>query len=244
MIKVRDLHLSFDGIPVLKGVSLDIYGNEILVILGSSGQGKTVLIKSIVGLIKPDSGTILFDDENIFQMSKRRFRDVKKKIAFVFQDNALFDFLSVRENLSLYLRMHTKLGGNEIEKRIERAMDFVQLEKETLDRYPEELSGGMEKRVALARAIIKEPCYFFYDEPTVGLDEGNVDKVIELILKLKPRVCTTAVIVTHDIHLMRSVADRVIFLKDGDVRFTGPPDKISKDILHDLYEVGVGHEYK
>lgn len=238
MIEVRDINKTFGKNQVLRDVSLDIPDNNILVILGPSGQGKTVLIKTIVRLIEPDSGRILYDGEDILQQSRMKFEAVQKKIAYVFQQNALFDFLDVRDNLNLYLRMHTKLKEEEIERRILNAIRFVQLEPEVLTKYPEELSGGMQKRVAIARAIIKDPCYFFYDEPTVGLDEGNVGKIIDLIQKLQEKVCATAIIVTHDVHLMRAVADRVALLKKGQIIKVGNNNEITEKDLNALYDIG------
>jgi len=242
MIEVRDLRKNYNGNPVLRGIDLDINDNETLVILGPSGQGKTVFIKSLVRLIEPDSGIVRFDGTDVLALKKREFIAVQKKIAFVFQDNALFDFLDVKENLSLYLRMHSKLSEKEIYDEVQNAIEFVRLDDEVLDKYPEELSGGMMKRVAIARAMIQQPCYMFYDEPTTGLDEANVEMVIELIHKFKKRVCATAVIVTHDIHLMKAVSDRVVLLKEGKIVFIGRKEEISEESLHELYDTGVRDE--
>lgn len=239
MIEVRELSKNYNEVPVLNGIDLDINDSETLVILGPSGQGKTVFIKSLVRLIEPDSGTIRYDGIDVLTLPKRKFISVQKKIAFVFQDNALFDFLNVKENLSLYLRMHSKLSEKEIIREVLRAIEFVRLNEEVLDKYPEELSGGMMKRVAIARAMIQKPCYMFYDEPTTGLDEANVEMVVELIRKFKKRVCATAVIVTHDIHLMHAVSDRVVLLKEGKIVFVGKKEEISEESLHRLYDTGV-----
>jgi phospholipid/cholesterol/gamma-HCH transport system ATP-binding protein len=239
MIEVRELSKKFNGTPVLEGIDLDIHDNETLVILGPSGQGKTVFIKSLVRLIEPDTGTIRYDGINILTLPKWEFVNVQKQIAFVFQDNALFDFLNVKENLGLYLRMHSKLTDTEIDKEVLKAIEFVRLNEDVLDKYPEELSGGMMKRVAIARAMIQQPCYMFYDEPTTGLDEANVDMVIELIHRFKKRVCATAVVVTHDIHLMKAVSDRVVLLKEGRIVFVGQKEGISEESLHRLYDTGV-----
>lgn len=242
MIEVRELSKKFNGISVLKGIDLDIHDNETMVILGPSGQGKTVFIKSLVRLIEPDSGAIRYDGVDVLTLTKRKFISVQKKIAFIFQDNALFDFLNVKENLSLYLRMHSKLSETEIDKEVLSAIEFVRMNEEVLDKYPEELSGGMMKRIAIARAMIQQPCYMFYDEPTTGLDEANVEMVIELIHKFKKRVCATAVIVTHDIHLMQAVSDRVVLLKEGTIVFIGKKEEISEESLHRLYGTGARDE--
>ena len=238
MIKVRDLRLSFDGKAVLTGIDLDILDNEILVILGPSGQGKTVLIKSLVGLIQPDSGSIKYDDLDIMGLKKKKVRKIQDRIAFVFQDNALLDFLDVRENLSLFLKMHSSLTENEILNEVLRAIHFVGLEKSVLNKYTEELSGGMMKRVAIARAIIKKPCYFFYDEPTAGLDALNISRVADLVLRLKRRICATAIIVTHDIQFMHAVAERVALLNNGRIEFVGKAGELSDETLRQFYSAG------
>ena len=238
MIEVRDLRLSFDGKAVLTGIDLDILDNEILVILGPSGQGKTVLIKSLVGLIQPDSGSIKYDDLDILGLKKKKFRKIQDRIAFVFQDNALLDFLDVRENLSLFLKMHSSLTENEILNEVLRAIHFVGLEKSVLNKYTEELSGGMMKRVAIARAIIKKPFYFFYDEPTAGLDALNISRVADLVLRLKRRICATAIIVTHDIQFMHAVAERVALLNNGRIEFVGKAGELSDETLRQFYSAG------
>ncbi len=242
MIQVRDIHKSFDGKPVLKGIDMDLNECETTVILGPSGQGKTVLIKTLVRLIRPDSGRVLFDGEDIFTLPLKRFRTMQNSMAFVFQANALFDFLNVRDNLSLFMRMHRRMSHAEIESAVKSAIQFVGLGSSVLDKYPEELSGGMQKRVAIARAILKDPRVIFYDEPTVGLDEGNVKKVIELIGRLKEQVCATSVIVTHDIPLMQQVADKVALLKQGEIMFMGPRQDITSEMLHTLYVMGEANE--
>ncbi|MFA9453365.1 MAG: ABC transporter ATP-binding protein [Candidatus Aminicenantaceae bacterium] len=243
MIRVRGLSKSFDGRPVLKGVSLDMGECETVVILGPSGQGKTVLIKTMIRLLEPDSGQVFYQDRDILTLSKREFRRVQENMAFVFQANALFDFLNVRDNLSLYLHMHKKMSAEEIDTRVQAAIQFVGLDHTSLEKFPEELSGGMQKRVAIARAILQEPRVIFYDEPTVGLDEGNVEKVIDLIELLKKQVCATSVIVTHDISLMQRVADRVALLRHGEVVFTGTKEQVSADMLRRLYSTGVDDEH-
>ena len=238
MIEVRNLKLSFGGKAVLMGIDLDIFDNEILVILGPSGQGKTVLIKSLARLVNPDSGTIRYDGIDILTASRRKFLEIQNRIAFVFQNNALFDFLDVEENISLYLKMHARLKEQDIQNEVLKAIHFVGLDKSVLDKYPEELSGGMMKRVAIARAIIKNPCYFIYDEPTVGLDAVNIEKVEELVLRLKKQICKTAVIVTHDVKFMLAVAERVAILKDGQIVFVGNPQDLSEEELYKFYSAG------
>ncbi len=236
MITIRGVRKSFDEKEVLTGIDLDIPDNINLVILGPSGQGKTVFIKTLVRLIEPDAGTIAYDGDDILKMSKKEWQAYQNNIAFVFQNSALFDFLDVRENLSLYLRMHKRLSPFEYYSEVARAINFVGLGEDVLDKFPEELSGGMRKRVAIARAMIKRPKYIFYDEPTTGLDQNNAEKVSELILMLKKEIDATSVIVTHDIKLMRDVADRVALLREGHIDFTGTKDEISAEKLEFLYE--------
>jgi phospholipid/cholesterol/gamma-HCH transport system ATP-binding protein len=236
MIQVRDLFKSFDDMPVLKGIDLDIWNNETMVILGPSGQGKTVFIKTLVRLITPDSGAIQYDQQDILTLSRKELYQFQNRIAFVFQNSALLDFLSVEDNLKLYLVMHKTMPQREIHERVLQALHFVGLDDEVLEKFPEELSGGMRKRVAIARAMVKKPQYIFYDEPTTGLDQTNAEKVSELIQMLKKEISATSIIVTHDIKLMRDVADRVALLKDGKVSFVGRRDEISEQMLDFLYE--------
>ncbi len=238
MIRIVDVTKDFGDQKVLKGVSLDIQDNETLVILGPSGQGKTVLIKTLIRLLEPSSGRIEYDGNDILALGRRELYEFRKSISFVFQTSALFDFLDVRQNLALFLRMHTNLPPAEIEDRISRALSFVGLQEDTLDKFPEELSEGMKKRVAIARAMVKEPRYIFYDEPTNGLDKRNAKLVSELIVMLKERLRATSVVVTHDITLMREVADRAALLKDGVVCSVGAADALSTETLNELYETG------
>lgn len=238
MISVRGLQKGFDGQPVLKGIDLDIRDNETIVILGPSGQGKTVFIKALVRLLEADAGSIDYDGVNIVGLGKKAFGEVQKDIAFVFQNSALFDFLTVNDNLSLFLKMHRRMTLPEIDDKVYRALAFVGLDKSVLDKFPEELSGGMKKRVAIARAMIKRPKYLFYDEPTTGLDRGSAEKVSELIRMLRGEIAVTSIIVTHDIKLMNDVSDRVALLKDGQIVFVGNKNDISPQMLEFLYQTG------
>lgn len=238
MIEVRDLSKSFDGKPVLKNVDLLIEDEKTLVILGPSGQGKTVLVKTMARLMEPDSGSVFYDGQDIFRMSAEKFKEFQKRMAFVFQANALFDFLDVEDNLSLFLRMHTKSSDKEIEEKVAEAIGFVGLDRTVLSKFPEELSAGMAKRVAISRALIIRPQVIFYDEPTSALDEGNVGKIIELISQLKREVCATSVIVTHDINVMSQVADHVALLRRGRIVFFGRKEDVSEPMLRDLYATG------
>ena len=238
MIRAIGVKKSFEKQHVLKGVSLDVRDNETMVILGPSGQGKTVFIKTLVRLMEPDAGVLEYDGVDILTLKDRQLQEFRTSIAFVFQNSALFDFLNVRENMALYLRMHRDFGDEEIEERIVNALHVVGLQEEVLDKFPEELSGGMKKRVAIARAIVKEPRYLFYDEPTTGLDRRNSQLVSELIGMLKKEIRITSVVVTHDILLMREVSDRVALLKDGAIFSIGTKEELSPETLNYLYETG------
>ncbi len=238
MIEIKNLTKSFNDKVVLHHVDLAIEDEKTLVILGPSGQGKTVLIKTVARLMEPDFGSVLYDGENIFEMPAKRFREVQKQMAFVFQANALFDFLNVEDNLSLHLRMHTNLTDEEIAQKVVDSISFVGLDRTVLSKFPEELSAGMAKRVAISRALIIRPRIIFYDEPTSALDEGNVAKIVDLISLLKKEVCATSVIVTHDIRLMSQVADHVALLRKGNIIFYGKREEVSEEMLRDLYATG------
>jgi len=238
MIQIRNLSKSFEEQTIITDINIDVYDNETLVILGPSGQGKTVFIKTIVRLFEPEAGEIIFDGKNICNLKKSALNEFRKSISFVFQNSALFDFLNVRENLSLYLVMHKNMRQDEIEPIIEKALNFVGLGNDVLDKFPEELSGGMKKRVAIARAFIKNPKYIFYDEPTTGLDKTNAEKVSYLINMLKNEIKATSIVVTHDIQLMEDIADRVALLNNGKISFIGKKEEINNEMLALLYNGG------
>lgn len=242
MISIKNLRKKFEGISVLKGVNLEIGDNETVVILGPSGQGKTVFIKTLVRLLEPDRGRIMYDNTDILKLNKKELTEFRKHIAFVFQNSALFDFLDVSENLSLFCRMHMHFHQEKINAIMEEALSFVGLGKNILDKFPEELSGGMKKRVAIARALIKQPKYVFYDEPTTGLDKTNAEKVSQLIKMIQKKISATSIVVTHDIQLMYDVSDRVALLKDGKIGFVGTRDEITSELLDTLYNGGQFHE--
>ncbi len=236
MISIKNLKKSFDGNVIFNELNLDIYDNETIVILGPSGQGKTVLIKAMNRLLEPDKGSVIYDNVDFLKLNKKDLTEFRKQIAFVFQNSALFDFLNVHDNLGLYLDMHLRLTRHEKEERIRQALAFVGLGKDTFAKYPEELSGGMRKRVAIARALIKRPKYVFYDEPTTGLDKTNAEKVSELIKMLQKEISATSIVVTHDIQLMHDVSDRVALLKDKSLFFVGKKEEMSENTLDYLYD--------
>lgn len=224
-IQVRDVEVGFEGVRVLKGVSFDILEGESLVIAGPSGCGKTVLLKTILGLIEPDAGEVLIAGRNLAALSRKERLEVRSSMGMVFQGGALLDSLSVWENVGFFLLEHTALSPGEIRARVASALKDVGLEG-IEEKKPEQLSGGMKKRVAIARAIIGNPRLLFYDEPTTGLDPITSDSITELMLAIHARFSTTDVSVTHDVKLASCIADRIALLDDGELAEIGTPEDL------------------
>ncbi|MDR2192158.1 MAG: ABC transporter ATP-binding protein [Endomicrobium sp.] len=224
MIKVRGLNKSFGKKQVLTDVNIDVYDGETLVIIGPSGTGKSILLKNIVGLIKPTAGSIIIDDTEITSAPKKDIREIQRKIGYVFQEAALFDSLTVEDNVAFGLRTLTKLGEDEIKQRVVNCLNMVGL-KNVERLKPPSLSGGMKKRVGLARAIAYQPKYIFYDEPTTGLDPIMTDVISDLIINLRQYLKSTSVVVTHDMNSAYKVADRIIMLYKSKAIFTGTPQE-------------------
>ena len=222
IVEVRGLWKSFDTVEVLRGVSFTLSKGETLVIMGGSGSGKTVMLRLVAGLIRPDAGTIHVFGRSIEHLSEEELLPIRRRLGYVFQAAALFDSLSVRENVAYPLREHTRLDDREIEVRVVRNLRLVGLGPEVLPLLPAELSGGMKKRVGIARALSVEPEMLLFDEPTAGLDPTNSKLVAELIEELHGGVCDTAIVVTHDLELAKTVADRVAVLIDGRFAALGP----------------------
>ena len=217
VIKIEDLHLSFGSNRVLAGLSLQLNSNENLVVLGKSGTGKSVLIKCIVRLLKVDSGTIKVGDQEITTLNSADLNEVRKKIGFLFQSGALYDSMTVRENLEFPLKRTRKdLSKKEIDDKVMEVLENVGL-PDAIDKMPSELSGGMRKRISLARTIISDPEILLYDEPTTGLDPVTSDEISLLINDIQKKYKTSSIIITHDIECARTVADRLIMLKQGEV---------------------------
>lgn len=227
MIKIIDLKKALDGLPVLQGVNLEIGDDETIVIIGPSGCGKSVLLKHIVGLMKPDSGRIIIDGEDITQYSKNQVYRWRRRIGMLFQSAALFDSLSTGENVGLWLREHTNTPEEQIDDKAERILNLVGL-KNVRDKMPSELSGGMKKRVGLARAIINDPDFILYDEPTTGLDPIMADIINDLIIKVRRELKNTAIVVTHDMVSAYKIGDRIAMLHQGKIAFLGTPDEIKE----------------
>ncbi|HEX7124324.1 MAG TPA: ABC transporter ATP-binding protein [Thermodesulfobacteriota bacterium] len=225
MIQVRDLRKSFDGREVLHGIDLDIPRGEITVIIGGSGSGKTVLLKHLIGLIRPDSGQILVDGEDVCRMDDRRLNQVRRKFGMLFQEAALFDSMSVFDNVAFPIREHTRLSKAEVREVVLRKLAQVGLAGAE-GKMPSELSGGMRKRVGLARALALEPEIVLFDEPTTGLDPITTAVVNRLILETHRALGITFVVISHDIPGAFAIASRIAMLFRGDIIETGTPAEI------------------
>ncbi|MDI6752030.1 MAG: ABC transporter ATP-binding protein [bacterium] len=225
VIRVLDLHKSFSGKKVLDGLNLVIEEGETYVIMGMSGEGKSVLLKHIIGLVLPDSGIIEIFGNNIVPLKEEELCKIRERFGVVFQGSALFDSLTVAENVGFFLFEHTTLAYGKIITRVKEALSLVGLEN-ILNLYPASLSGGMKKRVALARAIITEPKVLFYDEPTTGLDPILKLEIDELIKNIGKRLGVTSVIVTHDLVSAYDLADKIAMLDGGKIVACGSPDEI------------------
>ena len=225
MIEVRKLSKSFDGRPVLHDVDLTVEEGKTLVVLGRSGCGKSVVLKHLIGLMKPDSGEVLVDGEDIIGLPERRLTAVRRKIGMLFQSAALFDSMSVEGNLAFPLREQGMKDEKEIDARVAWALDMVELAGEQL-KMPADLSGGMRKRVGLARTIVGRPRCVLYDEPTTGLDPITSDSINHLIRRLQRRLGVTSIVVTHDMKTAFHCADRVALLHEGRVHFDGSVEEL------------------
>ena len=238
MIEVRKLSKSFDGRPVLHDVALTVEEGKTLVVLGRSGCGKSVVLKHLIGLMKPDAGEVLVDGEDIIGLPERKLIAVRRKIGMLFQSAALFDSMSVEANLAFPLREQGMKNEKEIDARVAEALDMVELSGEQL-KMPADLSGGMRKRVGLARTIVGRPRCVLYDEPTTGLDPITSDSINHLIRRLQRRLGVTSIVVTHDMKTAFHCADRVALLHEGRVHFDGSVEdlKASTDpVITDFIE--------
>jgi phospholipid/cholesterol/gamma-HCH transport system ATP-binding protein len=227
IIEAIGVEKGFETALVLKGVSFELQKGETLVVMGGSGSGKTVLLRLIAGLLSPDAGQIRVFDRNIEHLGEEELLPIRRRLGYVFQGAALFDSLSVYENVAYPLREHTRLPEAEIRQRVLHFLSLVGLNDTVLGLLPAELSGGMRKRVGIARALVGEPEVMLYDEPTAGLDPTNSKLVTELIVQMHEGVCDSAIVVTHDLDLARSVADRVAILIDGRFAAVGPPAEVT-----------------
>lgn len=225
MILVDNIYKSFNGVPVLKGASLQIHEGETFAIIGRSGSGKSVLMKHIIGLLQPDRGVITIDGTDINKISYRELQEIRKQFGVLFQGGALFDSMSAFDNVAFPLKTFSQLSDSEIRSRVEECLGMVEL-PDVGHKFPPELSGGMRKRVALARAISMSPRYIMYDEPTSGLDPETSNTIDDLIKSLASRLQVTSVVVTHDMHSVLSIADRAALVHDGVLHWTGTVEEI------------------
>jgi phospholipid/cholesterol/gamma-HCH transport system ATP-binding protein len=233
VIEINNLRKSFGALEVLKNVSLKLFKGENLAVLGKSGTGKSVLIKCIVGLLSTDDGTIKVLEKNVTELSRVELDALRKKIGFLFQSGALYDSMTVRQNLEFPLRRIMKdLTRNEMDEKIMEVLENVGL-ADALDKMPSELSGGMRKRISLARTIVVDPMIMLYDEPTTGLDPVTSDEISELINVVQDKYKTSSMIITHDIRCTQNTANRIIMLEDGVVYAEGLLKEFesSKDML-------------
>jgi phospholipid/cholesterol/gamma-HCH transport system ATP-binding protein len=225
LIELRNVHKRFGRLVVLNGLSLAIEDGQSVVIIGASGSGKSVTLKLMVGLLKPDRGEVWFDAQQVDDLSERQLVPVRQQFGFLFQMGALFDSVTVEENVAFPLVEHTQKAPEEIKQIVQQKLAMVGL-PEVGKKMPAELSGGQRKRIALARAIALEPRVIVYDEPTTGLDPIRSDVINELILKLKREMSVTSVVVTHDMNSAFKVGDRIVMLHEGKIIFVGTPDEI------------------
>lgn len=229
LIDIQNVSKSFGENEVLKGVTMQLFENENLVVLGKSGSGKSVLIKCIVNLLEQDSGTIKVIDLEVNKNNEVDLLTIREKIGFLFQGAALYDSMTVRENLTFPLtRSKNKLDTNNIEAKIIEALENVSL-PDAIDKMPSELSGGMKKRIGLARTLITNPKILLYDEPTTGLDPITSDEISNLINSTQEKYKTSSIIITHDIKCVKAVADRIVMLKDGVVYKEGTLKEFEND---------------
>lgn len=227
MIEITDLRKSFNGQVVLNGLSLKIAKGELVAVIGQSGVGKSVLLKHMIGLIRPDAGRIVIEGADITDFDRREIDEIRKKFGVVFQEGALFDSLTVFGNIAFPLRERTKLGSQEVRERVHGALDDVGL-KGMGNKYPAEISGGMKRRVALARALITEPSVVLFDEPTTGLDPIILHSMHRLISTTHEKYGFTGVIISHEIPEIFAVADKIAMLYNGTIVETGTPEEIKR----------------
>jgi phospholipid/cholesterol/gamma-HCH transport system ATP-binding protein len=227
IVEIKNLTKRFDSNIVLDNISIDVHRGENLVVFGRSGQGKSVLLKCIIGLMHFESGQILINGKDISKLTVKELNEVRKNIGFLFQGAALYDSMTVKENLEFPLKKHfPDKSQKEIDEKIHYTLELVSLE-EAIDKMPSELSGGMKKRIGLARSIITDPELMLYDEPTTGLDPITTKEISELIINLQKKLNMTSIAVTHDLMCAEIIADRAIFLKDAKIAYEGKLEELT-----------------
>ncbi len=222
MIEIEDIHKAFGKQKVLNGLSISIAKGQLIAVLGSSGSGKSVLLKHVAGLLRPDSGRVLLDGQDIHGLRGKTLASLRDRMGFLFQGGALFDSMTVFDNVAFPLREKTKASKEEVRERVQRALEAVGLAGSE-QKYPSQLSGGMVKRAAMARALVKDPEIMMFDEPTTGLDPAIRIAILRLINESHRRLSFTGIIVTHEIPSALAIVDRVVFLKAGKVYFMSEP---------------------
>jgi len=227
LIRLVDVYKSFGPKRVLQGFTLDVLEGETMVIIGYSGSGKSVAIKHIVGLLEPDSGSVIVDDFEVPKLSRRELYKLRARIGYVFQFAALFDSFTIGDNVAMGLRKQQELSESEIQRRVHEALELVDLPN-VADRFPAELSGGMRKRVGIARAIALRPKYILYDEPTTGLDPVTSAVIDQLMVRMRDTLGVTGIVITHDMRSAYTVGTRIAMLYEGRVRQAGTVDEIRK----------------
>ncbi len=229
MIQIRDLHKSFGDHKVLDGITLDVERGTTFVVLGGSGSGKTVLMKHVIGLLKPDTGTVFVDGIEIPRLEGRALTEARRMFGMVFQGAALFDSMTVYENVAFPLRERQRgISHDELRRRVVEKLKVVDLDEDVLTKFPAELSGGMRKRVALARAVVHDPKVVLYDEPTTGLDPITTAYVDDMIISAKRKLGVTSMVISHDIASAFKVADRIAVLYDGVLAAQGTPEEVRR----------------
>ena len=231
-IELRDVHRAFGRNQVLRGLDLEVLDGETLSLIGFSGSGKSVILKHMIGLIRPDSGDVLVDGQNLSELEVGELNELRRDIGYVFQFAALFDSMTIADNVAMGLRRIPEMYEEEIVSRVRECLALVDLEG-TEDRYPSELSGGMLKRAGLARAIATRPKYLLYDEPTTGLDPVTLAVIDRLIVRMKEELGVTGIVITHDLDSAYRISDRIAMIYDGRIRTCGTVDEIkdSNDLL-------------
>ncbi|HEY7534712.1 MAG TPA: ABC transporter ATP-binding protein [Thermodesulfobacteriota bacterium] len=233
IIELRDVHKSFNSKKVHTGITLSIRRGETITVLGGSGTGKSVLLKEITGLIKPDSGEVVIEGEDVVPMDESKLTHVRRKMGMLFQGAALFDSLSVAENVAYPLMEHSNHTEQEIKEIVSKTLELVGLPG-IEDKLPSDLSGGMKKRVGLARAMSSEPKILLYDEPTTGLDPPNISRINHLIMDMQKKFSITGVVITHDVASAFKISDRIAFLYKGKIVFVGTVEEVKNTTIEAL----------
>ena len=225
MITVENLHKSFNGVEVLKGASLEVRDKEVVALIGPSGEGKSVFLKHVAGLLQPDSGRIVFDGKDLYSLRRAELRQLRSRFGFLFQNGALFDSMTVYDNVAFPLREKTRLSEGKIREQVLRELEEVDLIGAE-DKFPAQLSGGMAKRVALARALVRSPNIMLFDEPTTGLDPIIVNSIHALIASTHARCGFSGIIVSHEIPEVFAFVQQVAMMHEGVIRFVGTPQEL------------------